>query len=62
MNLWDTGLFVTSRVNPSGNDLRVLNHKQTRSVIVDGRSPVLDEHLLKQIGYQAEPICRNVES
>jgi len=39
----------------------VLNHKQIRSVIVDGRTPVLDEKHLNQIGYQLELKCRDVE-
>jgi hypothetical protein len=55
------GWLITSRVRPSGNELRVLNHKQIRSVIVDGRAPVLDEKRVKQIGYQLELKCRDVE-
>lgn len=55
------GWLVTSRVRPSGNELRVLNHKQIRSVIVDGRAPVIDDKRLKQIGYQLELKCRDVE-
>jgi hypothetical protein len=56
------GWFVTSSVRPSGNELRVLNHKLIRSVIVDGRAPVIiDEQRLKQIGHQLELKCRDVE-
>ena len=55
------GWSVTSRVRPVGNDLRVLNHRQIRSVIVDGRSPFVDDKKLKQIGYQLELKCRDVE-
>jgi len=55
------GWYVTSSVRPSGNELRVLNHKQIRSVIIDGRTPVLDDKRIKQIGYQLELKCRDVE-
>jgi Nuclease-related domain len=55
------GWLVTNRVKPSGNELRVLNHKQIRSVIVDGRAPAIDDKRLKQIGYQLELKCRDVE-
>ena len=59
--LTSPGWLVTSRVRPSGCELRVLNHKQIRSVIVVGREPVLDDKRLKQIGYQLELKCRDVE-
>ena len=55
------GWLVTNRVKPTGNELRVLSHKQIRSVIVDGREPVIDDKRLKQIGYQLELKCRDVE-
>ena len=55
------GWLVTSRVRPAGNELRVLNHKQIRSVIVDGREPVIEDKRIKQIGYQLELKCRDVE-
>ena len=55
------GWLVTNRVNPTGNELRVLNHKQIRSVIVNGSEPVIDDKRLKQIGYQLELKCRDVE-
>jgi hypothetical protein len=55
------GWLVTNRVKPAGNELRVLSHKQIRSVIVDGREPVIDDKRLKQIGYQLELKCRDVE-
>jgi hypothetical protein len=55
------GWLVTNRVKPSGNELRVLSHKQIRAVIVDGREPVIDDKRLKQIGYQLELKCRDVE-
>jgi hypothetical protein len=55
------GWLVTSRVSSSGNELRVLSHKQIRSVIVNGHTPVLDDKRLKQIGYQLELKCRDVE-
>ena len=69
------GWLVTNRVKPAGNELRVLNHKQIRSVIVDGREPVIDESRakrdaarssltqtqIKRIGYQLELKCRDVE-
>ncbi len=55
------GWLVTSRVRPSGHELRVLNHKQIRSVIINGRESVLDDKRLKQIGYQLELKCRDVE-
>jgi hypothetical protein len=61
MNLWIQVLFGTHRVRPSGNDLRVLNHKQIRSVIINGRGPILDEKRLTQIGYQLELKCRDVK-
>ncbi len=55
------GWLVTNRVKPAGNELRVLNHKQIRSVIVNGSEPVIDDKRLKQIGYQLELKCRDVE-
>jgi len=55
------GWLVTSRVRPSGNELRALNHKQIRSVIVNGSDPVIDDKRLKQLGYQLELKCRDVE-
>jgi hypothetical protein len=55
------GWLVTNRVKPAGNELRVLNHKQIRSVIVDGHETVIDDKRLKQIGYQLELKCRDVE-
>src|ERR1043166_2157083 len=53
------GWLVTSRVRPAGNELRVLNHTQIRSVIVDGSEAVLEDKRIKQIGYQLELKCRD---
>ena len=55
------GWLVTNRVHVGGDGPQVLNHKQIRSVIVDGREPVIDDKRLKQIGYQLELKCRDVE-
>jgi hypothetical protein len=55
------GWLVTSRVRPSGNELRVLSHKQIREAILDGRTQTIDEKLIGQIGYQLELKCRDVE-
>lgn len=55
------GWFITSQVKPSGFELRVLNHKQIRSVIVDGSPPKIDDKRLKQIGHQLDLRCRDVE-
>ena len=55
------GWLVTSRVKPGNGELFVLSHKQIRSVILDDRERVLDEKRIRQIAYQLEQRCRDVE-
>lgn len=55
------GWLVSNRAKPGSDGLHVLSHKQIRSVIVENRATVLDEKLVKQIGYQLELKCRDVE-
>ncbi|MHB8521886.1 MAG: nuclease-related domain-containing protein [Limisphaerales bacterium] len=55
------GWLVTSRVKPRNGELLVVNHKQFRSVIVEVGERVLNDKQIKQIGYQLELKCRDVE-
>ena len=55
------GWFVTSRVKPGKGELLVLSHKQIRSAILNGRERVFDEKRMRQIAYQLEQRCRDVE-
>ena len=48
------GWFVTTQIKLGNNDLRVLNHKQIRSFIIDNREQVLDQKLGQQIAHQME--------
>jgi hypothetical protein len=70
------GWLVTNRVKPSGNELRVLNHKskrsgdaavsfptqfhQIRAAIVDGREPVIDEKRLSRAARSGETQVRRL--
>ncbi len=55
------GWLVTNRVKPGNGELLVLSHKQIRSAILDGRARVLDDKKMRQIAYQLEQRCRDVE-
>src|SRR5204863_815418 len=55
------GWMVKSLVKPTGNELRVMSHKNVRDVVVNGRAPLLDRKRIDQIGYQLELTCRDVE-
>jgi hypothetical protein len=55
------GWLVANRVKPGNSELLVLNHKQIRSAILNGRERVLDDKRMRQIAYQLEQRCRDVE-
>lgn len=53
------GWFVTSRVNTPG--LKVVNPKQIKGVVMNGRNAPLNSQFLQRIVHQLDQKCRDVE-